>query len=118
MSLTDATSGVSRPAKSSVMLACIFLFAIGLGFVLGRSSVNLNGDLVQTGEIRPLVLNAEIDVRYQHAYASPPCLTVEEPIISYEIIQQSAKGFRIRIKNFYANFEMAKFTAKGISASH
>jgi hypothetical protein len=120
MSQADTPTAVSnRSRKAAITLACIFIFVLGSGlaFVLGRWSASLNADFVQTGEIRPLVANVEIDVRYPHPYASIPCLLVEEPIISFEIVQQTPRGFRIRIKDFYVNFDRAKYAAKGVPAS-
>lgn len=98
-------------------LACAALVCAGFGFVLGRSSADGNPEIVQTGEIHPLARGAEIEVRYPRPYASLPCLRVDEPIISYEMVQQTAQGFRIRVKNFYANFDKAEYTAKGVPVS-
>jgi hypothetical protein len=103
--------------RVAALLVCVFLLGSGVGFALGRWSANRNTELVQTGEIRPLVQNAEVEVRYPVPYATSPCLAVEEPIISYELLQQSPQGFRIRVKNFYANFNSARYTAKGVAAS-
>jgi hypothetical protein len=95
------------------MLACGFLLGSGFGFVLGHWAVGPDRDLVQTGEIRPLAMGAELDIRYDRPYASLPCLAVEEPILSYEVVGQTPQGFRIRIKNFYANSDSARYIAKG-----
>lgn len=103
--------------KAAAALACVLLVGGGLGFVLGRWSATWNGELVQTGEIRPLALDTEVEVRYPRPYASLPFLRVEDPIISYEMLHQTPEGFRIRIKNFYANFDSARYTAKGVSVS-
>jgi hypothetical protein len=113
MSQVDMPRAVPRSGKVAATLACVVLIGAGFGFVLGRWSANWNAELVETGEIRPLALDAEIEVRYPRPYGSLPYLRVEEPIISYEMVQQTPEGFRIRIKNFYANFDKAGYTARG-----
>lgn len=115
MSQADAPRAVRRSRKAAAALA-VFLIGSLLGFALGRWSADLNAELIQSGELRPLALDAEVEVRYPRPYASLPYLRVEEPIISYEIVQQTPEGFRIRIKNFYANFDKAEYTAKGYPA--
>jgi hypothetical protein len=61
-------------------LACVLLVGVGFGFVLGRWRIDRDGGLVQTGEIRPLAQDAEVEIRYPRPYASLPCIRVEEPI--------------------------------------
>lgn len=116
MSQANAMTGPWKSRHAATLVIFAFLFG-AFGFMLGRWPVGTNETLVQTGEISPLTVGSEVDCRYALPYASVPCLTVEEPIISYEMIQHTPQGFRIRIKNFYANFDTASYTAKGVPAN-
>jgi hypothetical protein len=114
MAQADTPKSVGRPARLLAALACAFLLGGGLGFALGRWGPLPNGELTQGGELGPLAIGAEFEVRYPHPYESLPCLAVEETLIAYEVLYRNSAGFRIRVKNFYANAHSARYTAKGI----
>lgn len=121
MSQADTPKVPLGRGKAIAVLVIVFLLGLGVGCVLGRWSSHFEGELEQSGEIAlppaPLAINHEVDIRYPLPYVSLPFLKVEEPIISYEIEQQSPQGFRMRITNSYANFNSAPYTAKGIPSS-